>query len=235
MSSSAVRDSTRWKPSRAISRPAAQPSTVERNIRRRDADQDQHRSGCRRRPPRSASRTPARWSSGARGRRSWNPRPGSRSPLAEADQPLAQRRVHHVRRAVVLVVPLDAVVRAALARRWRSRSRRRSCPSGWISPTKRRIAAIATTTPWPARSTGPAGCRAVAAGGGPRRARRRRRRSGCGVRWPRLAVARPSAARRSGSALSTHSSPGDRRLPRCPVAPGVPRPVSTVMKETIRG
>ena len=34
MSSSAVRDSTRWNPSSAISRPAAQPSTVERNIRR---------------------------------------------------------------------------------------------------------------------------------------------------------------------------------------------------------
>ena len=29
-----MRDSTRWKPSSAISRPAVQPSTVERNIRR---------------------------------------------------------------------------------------------------------------------------------------------------------------------------------------------------------
>ena len=34
MSSSAVRESTRWKPSSASSSPAAQPSVVERNIRR---------------------------------------------------------------------------------------------------------------------------------------------------------------------------------------------------------
>jgi hypothetical protein len=34
MSSSAMRDSTRWNPSSAISRPAAQPSTVEWNMRR---------------------------------------------------------------------------------------------------------------------------------------------------------------------------------------------------------
>ena len=114
MSSSAVRERTRWKPSIASSRPAAQPRTVEPN---------------RRRPMRTASRTDSTPATAAEKRQ---PNSGtvvddvpgrahvavdvlvSERPLADRDEPFAERRVYDVPGDVVLVVPLDALVEQAV-------------------------------------------------------------------------------------------------------------------------
>ena len=141
--------------------------------------------------------------------------------------------MHHVRRAVVLVVPLDAAGGSARTRPWRSRSRRRSCPWGWLSPTKRRIAAIATTTAVASHEYGSSRASTWPAGGGrPPGTRRRRVRARLGLAGAGSPVTSRSAGRRSGSALSTHSSPGDRRLPEVPGGARRPRDrYSLSMKE----
>ncbi len=115
--------------------------------------------------------------------------------------------------------------RSARRRPWRSTSRRRSCPWGWTARRSAGSPRWPPPPPWPARRTGPPGCRrwrTVAGRGGHPAALGARCRSAPGWHWARPSPGSSCPGRRSGSALSTHSSPGDRRLPRCPVASVVP-------------
>ena len=117
--------------------------------------------------------------------------------------------------AVVLRVPLDAVLQQCPRRRWRSRPRRRSCPWAGRGRPAAGSPAISTTTPVASHEHGSEPrCRAAPAGAGrpsgtARSAPRRRRRlaASLGAR-----VGRSSRSIAGLRALSPPGSPRDRRL-----------------------
>ena len=200
-----MRDSTKCMPSSAISRPAVQPSTVERNIRR-------------------AVRIMIRIETARRHDGGHDP-PAERVVAehldAERDDPLAQRRVHHevgvraedVAGRVGLGAPLDPVVEQLLALGGvvdLVEDQRGREAAGW---TKRRMAAISTTH---------SGRRPTTIQSRPRTGSSRRRRlSGTRDRRP-ARLRRLPGGRFVGGHRHAHPAIVGCRRSRCRPAPGLP-------------